>query len=227
MGVTGSYKQALKSFCNLINEGITPSAKMVITSLNCHLIKDSFFRFYDMGINTIRANSYMMSPNRHADYLYPTPEQITIYNNDVDEILDFASRNNINTDISKIEVPKVAQNTAESDGRVFCGASSSDMYIRHDGAMTFCGQINNCEPLNVGNLKDYSIMELWHSKRINELCNPEFLKPKFLNTKCFECNDYYACYPKRCFVRSHATYGTFFDVDPACPYGIKGYINRG
>ena len=227
MGVSGSYRQILKSFDNLLNIGIVPSAKMVITSLNCDLIADSFHRFAEMGIKTIRANVYMMSPNRHSEYLYPSPAQIDRFNKEVEEILAFAYENCIETDIRKVEMPAPIQHENGIDSRVFCGASTSDMYIRHDGMMIFCGQINNCEELTIGNLKDSGIMELWHSKKISDLFRPGHLKNCFSGTKCFDCKDYNRCYPKRCYVRSYVETGSFFDVDPACPYGTDGYINRG
>ncbi len=226
MGVPGSYRQVLESFSNLLSRGIIPSAKMVITSLNCHLIKDSFIRFASMGIKTIRANTYMMSPNRHFDYLYPTNEQIQKFNEDVPEILSYAKNNGINTDISMITIPS-ATSSDGIDGRVLCGASSTDMYIRHDGSMIFCGQINNCEDLVIGNLKVHSIMDLWQSEQLSRLFNPDFMKDNFVGTKCYACHDYLKCYPKRCYVRSHANSKKFFDVDPACVYGVEGYINRG
>lgn len=226
MGVPGSYRQVLKSFQNLLAEGIRPSAKMVITSLNCHLVKESFYKFAEMGIRTIRANTYMMSPNRHSDALYPTDTQIAQFNSEVGEILEFAHANGITTDISEIKVPTVAGGQG-IDNRVLCGASSTDMYIRYDGMMIFCGQINNCEELTIGSLKEHGIMELWHSKKIDSLYRPSYWKEKFKNTKCASCAEYNECYPKRCYVRSYAVYGSFFEVDPSCPYGKEGYINRG
>lgn len=226
MGVSGSYGQVLESFQNLLSAGICPSAKMVITSLNCHLVKESFYKFAEMGIKTIRANAYMMSPNRHSDDLYPSDVQIAQFNSEVREILEFAKAKGIRTDISEIKVPTVSGGQGV-DNRVLCGASSTDMYIRYDGMMIFCGQINNCEELTIGSLKEHGVLELWHSKKIDSLYRPSYWKDKFKNIKCASCAEYNECYPKRCYVRSYAVYGSFFEVDPSCPYGKEGYINRG
>ena len=226
MGVSGSYEQVLESFHNLLSKGIVPSAKMVITSLNCHLVKESFYKFAEMGIKVIRANTYMMSPNRHSDALYPTDEQISQFNSEVKEILEFAQTNGITTDISEIKVP-AAPGGQGVDNRILCGASSTDMHIRHDGMMLFCGQINNCEELTVGSLKEHGIMELWHSKKLDNLYHPSNWRDNFKDTKCASCAEYNECYPKRCYVRSYTEYGSFFEIDPSCPYGKAGYINRG
>lgn len=225
MGVKGSYEQVRSSIKHLFDAGILPSIKMVITSLNCDEIEKNFYSFYEMGFRTIRANSYMMSPNRHSDYLYPSDEQLNSFNSKVDRMLEFARENNIVTDINKIKIPEPV--TQGYDRRVLCGGSSTDMYVRHDGSMIFCGQINNCEELVIGSLKTHTVMDLWQSKKINDLFNPYKNREKYRGTRCYDCSQYESCYPKRCYVRSFTENNNFFDFDPECINGIRGYINRG
>ncbi|MBR0133600.1 MAG: radical SAM protein [Lachnospiraceae bacterium] len=220
MGVKGSYDDVMQTIRNLMNAGIEPTVKAVITSLNIEGIPEYFETMFNMGIRYIRTSYYYRSANRHSDVLFPSNEQINELNTKMKSVLERLIPLGLKTDFYY----EKAKEASKKDERIFCGGFTSSMSVRYDGEVLFCDSLNHSDDFISGNLKNKGIMEVWNSKEAKNMGDPSYFYEKFKGTECYECKLYHNCFYKRCFVRTYNQYGTFFEKDPACPYGIKGYI---
>lgn len=221
MGVKDSHSEILQTIRNLMDAGILVSTKTTITSINIHTIPELFNKLVSLGVHNIRFAYYYFSANRHNDYLYPTNEQFAWLNKQMEQPVREAIANGVQTDFTPHGPHNVSNNEAK---RVFCGGFTENMGVRYDGGILFCDSLNHCDDFIAGNLKEMGIMEAWNSQGVKDMNNPYYFYEKYKGKKCYTCHMYKNCFYKRCYVRSFIEYGDFFDVDPACPFGIEGYI---
>ncbi len=69
-----------------------------------------------------------------------------------------------------------------------CPVLLGRMFLRPDGRVLFCGQI---QELVVGDARDNSIFEIWNSEEMGTLMNPE--KKLFEGTDCTACDKFQKC----------------------------------
>lgn len=220
MGDSHAFDEVIATMNNLKKAGIEVTLKAVITSLNIYDIPDYFRKGVELGIKHIRVSYYYASANRHSDALKPTNQQLEWLNNTMPDVLEFLKGHGVTTDYYKHPL----YSPVHGDERIFCGGYTKSMSVRYDGQTLFCDSLNHTDEFVSGNLKDKSIMEIWNSEEAQNMGCPEYFKEKFIGTKCYNCKLYHNCFYKRCYVRSYNTYGKYFEVDPACPYGEKDYI---
>ena len=221
MGVKGAYDEVISTINNLMTVGITVVTKATITSQNIYDIPFLFVKLIDMGIKHLRFSYYYISANRHKDMLYPSDDQFKWLNENMIKPLEYAEKMGVTTDYYNHEMYDINKNDTK---RVFCGGFVGNMCVRYDGGVLFCDSLNHCDEFIVGNLKEKGILEIWNSKEVSEINDPDHFKEKYKGTKCYTCHMYRNCFYKRCYVRSFTQTGKYFDVDPACPFGDANYI---
>lgn len=221
MGVKGAFEEVIDTIKNLQEAGLVVTSKTTITSMNIFDIPELFMHLIAMGIKHIRFSYYYISANRHSDYLYPNNEQFKWLNENMQRPLAYAKENGITTDFYCHEPYDVSQNDKH---RLICGGFTETLCVRPDGSVLFCDSLNHCDEFVAGNLKTQGLAELWNSDGVNNMNDPFFFYEKYKGTKCYDCHLYKNCFYKRCYVRTFAKYGKYFDVDPACPFGDSQYI---
>lgn len=223
MGCEGAFAEVSKTLSNLISAGIRVSTNSTITSYNIADIPDLVHWLVDIGVKEIRNTFYYSSGNRHLSSLFPTNEQILQYNEKILCAKQYCEANGV---VTNIETHDLYRSTESEDKRLFCGGYSNSMSIRYDGSVLFCDSLNRCDDFVAGNLKNQGIMEVWNSNKLKQFSDPMYFHEKYKGTKCYDCHLYNNCFYKRCYVRSFNEYGSYFEVDPACPFGVSGYIVR-
>ena len=221
MGVKGAFNEVIDTIRNLQDAGMVVTTKTTITSLNIFDIPELFMNLIDMGIKHIRFSYYYISANRHSDYLYPTNEQFDWLNKNMIQPLQHAKEKGITTDFYNHKPYDISEN---SSNRLICGGFTDTLCVRPDGGVLFCDSLNHCDEFVVGNLKEQGLMEVWNSEAADNMNSPYYFYEKYKGTKCYDCHLYRNCFYKRCYVRTFAKTGKYFDVDPACPFGDSNYI---
>lgn len=221
MGDKGAFEEVTATISNILNENLALCTNTVVTSLNAYDLPDLFKTLMNLGAKYIRFSYYYMSGNRHKDYLYPTNEQFSWLNEQMPPLLQEAKNRGIFSDFTLHEANKRENN---DKNRTFCGGFTDAMSVRYDGSVLFCDSLNHCEDFISGNLKNTSILETWNSQAALNMNNPYYFFERYKGTKCYTCHMYSNCFYKRCYVRTFNRYGTYFDIDPACPFGDEDYI---
>ena len=221
MGDKGAFKEVKETMSNILEENLVLCTNTVVTSLNIYDLPDLFEKLINFGGKYIRFSYYYMSGNRHKDYLFPTNEQFLWLNEKMPPLVEKAKSRGIFSDFTLHE-PNKRENNDKT--RTFCGGFTDAMSVRYDGSVLFCDSLNHCEDFVSGNLKDASILETWNSQAALNMNNPSYFFERYKGTKCYTCHMYTNCFYKRCYVRTFNRYGTYFDIDPACPFGDEDYI---
>ncbi len=222
LGVPNAFEEEILTIRNLQEAGIRVVTKTVITSYNIHEVPETVRYLASLGVRHMRFSYYYISANRHSDSLYPSNEQIALLNSKIPELSAFLKSNGITADLAAHEI----YDESYRGERVICGGFTESMSVRYDGGVIFCDSLNHCDYFVAGNLKEQGIVEAWNSRRAEDMNNPQYFKEKYKGTKCYTCNIFDNCFYRRCYVRAYQRYGSYFEVDPACPFGDENYIIR-
>ena len=220
MGSPGAFEEILQTIDNLRSAGIDVYVKAVITSLNADDIPDFYRWICSFGVKGVRSSFYYASANRHSQLLYASNEQIKHLNEVMPIITDGLKAEGFEAQYDAGMIRAVTK----TDDRIFCGGYTGSISVRYDGETLFCDSLNHTDIFTSGNLKEKSIMDIWESKRAAAMGDPAGFKERFEGTECYNCGMYENCFYKRCWVRTFNEYGTYFEKDPACPFGPADYI---
>jgi radical SAM protein with 4Fe4S-binding SPASM domain len=218
---TNYLSQAEESLRNLIEAGISPRVKAVLTSYNADTPLEMVRRLAPMGINEFHFVQYSRGFYRHNDKLFLTLEQKKrlreIERQIKEEFPDIfiSMQKDLTTGGSRNLTPEVWAK------RPICSGGRTKMLIKPDGAVTLCEQTPNEPAFTVGNVFKDGIMGIWNSDSIRRFNHPT--RDLFKNSVCYECTVFENCmYVKGwCFRDSLACYGTVYEAPPDCPHQTK------
>lgn len=206
-----NYVERMKETAvNLINAGIKPRIKSVITSINTEHVKDVIQIFNEIGITEFQISKYDASLYRHKEKFELTPERENYINSAIKEIVsaypDIIIEGNLVPPIQQdelLQIPQTINNdgdtssteTARTEKSIFqsvgCSAGRTTLGITPDGQACLCEQMKMEEPYAFGDFKKQSILELWNSPELKQICFPK--KDNFLNTPCYDCDLFEEC----------------------------------
>lgn len=215
------FSKAQDSLRNLIEAGISPRVKAVLTSYNADAPLELVRRLAPMGINEFHFVQYSRGLYRHDDKLFLTLEQkkrlIDMESQIKEEFPDvfIFIQKDITTGGSRNLTPEVWAK------RPICSGGRTKMLVKPDGAVTLCEQTPNEPAYTVGNVFEDGVMGVWNSDAIHRFNNPS--RELFQNSQCYDCTDFAGCiYVKGwCFRDSLACYGTIYEAPPDCPHQTK------
>jgi len=213
--------KAEDSLRNLIEAGVSPRVKAVLTSYNADAPLEMVRRLAPMGINEFHFVQYSRGFYRHNDKLFLTLEQkkrlIEMERQIKEEFPDILifMQKDLTTGGPRNLTPDIWSK------RPTCSGGRTKMLIKPDGAVTLCEQIPNKPTFTMGNVFEDGVMGVWNSDAIHRFNHPS---PKlFENSVCHGCTDFEKCiYIKGwCFRDSLACYGTIYEAPPDCPHQTR------
>lgn len=197
----------------------------ILSSLNCNTKEiDSLYAF----INSISKLEYW-EIRVATDSLYPSTkwENIKPDSSNLKSIFKYIKKNilpfsNINILLSDnaLTLPKrcVSMGKRKIDGGV-CGMLQDRMVILPDGKVTACEELYWHPTYIIGDLNRSSILEVWQSKEVQNILNPN---KSTLQGYCKKCLKFSECtnYKNRCPVKIIRAYGhkNYGYPDPRCQY---------
>lgn len=220
MGCEGHLDRATETLQNLMDAGIEPKVKAVLTPINYHQAYDHIEAFSELGVRNFQFTNYSRSHYRHEDHLFLTDEM----KSKASDLLRAAKESwpdlTIEGDAVKYtpQGPESQKERAKSwESRAGCSAGRTNLGIAPDGSAVLCEQMPLDAKYFVGDLKRQSIMEVWNSPELlGFICPP---KAKFDGTPCHICTDFNNCvYDKgHCFRDALFAYGRMHHPPPNCP----------
>lgn len=192
--------------------GIAPKANVVVTSMNIDhiptLIRDCVAR----GVRRFHLQGYLRSPHKHSDAFFASRDKLQWLTEQ--------------TALIRKEYPYLRIDDAETmssreialckDGMSSCSGGKTGFVIGGDGSVSFCDRlIGNSEAI-VGNVKESSLMDIWHGYALKQFTDPA--PEKFEGTACSGCGMMSACNKRmRCYYRVQIVDKKFFGPDYHCP----------
>lgn len=218
--------RATESISNLIEAGIYPRVKAVITPYNSNGIELFIRKMVDLGVNEIHFTFYDPTSYRHTDDLalsYIEKKQFSSKVRSLKEkfpSIKFggnAFNEPLNDNIFENKIKKW-------ESRSCCSGGRTSLLISADGKALICEQTPQDFPFIFGDVKKSSITDIWNSQELLEFIFPS--RDEFIGTVCYDCVQFDSCkYEKGCCFRD-AYFATKnpFDAPPSCPYIEKSSI---
>ncbi len=169
---------------------------------------------------------YARSLYRHNDSLFCAKEDVSKFENEINEIKAEFPHKKINFD-GALNNPYSGNEPERSDAfqkRVVCTANRRGFIVLPDGRATICEELYLHESFILGDLNRQSLMEIWNSPKALQLAHPE--KALVPDGPCKDCGDFSHCHEGRglCVRDSLKAYG--YDrpywPDPRCPRAPVG-----
>jgi radical SAM protein with 4Fe4S-binding SPASM domain len=201
-----------KTALNLIDVGIIPIIKSVITPFNFKNLEEMILRFKKLGIIEFNLAKYENSFYRHKDlysltveqeiYVHEMIEKLASENEDIIITGNFVKnikvsienqndlyKENNKEKLDSIQNSNILQRTIEEV--TGCTAGRTTLGILPNGQACLCEKMRMIEPFVFGDLTTQSIVEVWNSKELKQICFPS--RKMFTNTLCESCKDFEEC----------------------------------
>lgn len=220
----GYVERTKSSLRSLLDVGIEPKVKAVITAVNCE--PEHFRRYTEemiaLGIRRINFTQFEPSFYRRDDTLTLTEEMKLRIS---DQLSDYRARypevefdGNAFTSTANLTAASDRQDLARWRARAGCSGGRVELGITSDGKAVLCEQTPEDAPFAVGDLRTTSIADVWRSQALLDLIFPA--RERFRGTPCFECDEFDACQILlgSCFRDAFFATGTPFEAPPNCPH---------
>lgn len=194
------YRDMLDNITNLKRINVPYSVTTVITKLNQGHIRDTIQYFIDQGARNILLEHNVCSDKENKLFVYEE-EKITIdnYINELNNIPEFRGK------LTHSAYDKGVVNVT----KLKCSTGRSRLSIRYDGKYIFCEKLANADDIELGNIFDKSVLDVWNSEELLAYINPE--RDSYKETVCFDCVDFDHCTGKNsCISQSKNQHGTYF-----------------
>jgi len=213
--------KAEDSLRNLIDAGISPRVKAVLTSYNADAPLEMVRHIAPMGINEFYFVQYSRGFYRHNDKLFLSLEQkkrlVDMERQIKEEFPDIFvfMQKDLTTGGPRNLTPEVWAKRPD------CSGGRTKMLVKPDGEVTLCEQTPNEPAFIVGNVFEDGVMGVWNSDAIRRFNHPSC--ELFKNSVCYNCTDFEECIYRRgwCFRDALACYDTVYEAPPDCPHQTK------
>jgi radical SAM protein with 4Fe4S-binding SPASM domain len=218
---TNHYESTRQSVSNLMDAGIKPRIKCVLTSYNVYGLESIIQKFAEMGVEDFQFVQYSRSHYRHDDSLFLSKKQKEfIYNFAISTGEKYPDLTiNVQKDLSTGGIRNLSGDGWKN--RAICSGGRSSMTIQPNGDVTLCEQVPHEELFIVGNVFEEGVLGVWNSQRVLDFTYPP--RDTFKGTACYDCQEFIECHGIKgyCYSDVLSSYGTIYDAQPECPLQTK------
>lgn len=204
------YKQRMTQTAkNLIDAGLVPKIKSVVTPKNFRDIARLVEHFLRLGVKEFNIVKYDETFYRHNDAFHVSVKQLEHVTKSLrgiiarnptahisgNAVLSHAADSGINSAGAGKGAAAIQQagknsqqNLKEQTG---CSAGRTTLGVLPDGQACLCEQMHMVRPFVFGDLTRQSIAEVWASPEIKSVCFPT--RRKFIGTPCYDCKEFVTC----------------------------------
>jgi radical SAM protein with 4Fe4S-binding SPASM domain len=168
-----------------------------------------------LDVSAVALSPYFKTLGRHADDLFPSPEDQQQLNLMLPRLRS-ENRGLRITDFRPGEPAEFPGDSALPPGPG-CSVGLVGFVILPNGEVSVCERLAYDRTFIMGDLNKQSMMDVWSSPKWDELCNPG--REPYKETECFSCEAFEACTRsrRRCFVNTKLVYGRVYGPEPTCP----------
>ncbi len=219
----GWFERSVRTIRLMVEAGLRVIIHAILTGYNAGTAEETALFFHSLGVQVIKFSFYTRSIIHHRESLWARKTEVEKLKNGLDDLRSRCP----GTEFLYRHEPEFSEMTAEEKQANFasrsrCSAYIMAMAIMPDGNCFGCEQTPQDDFYSMGNVRDKSILEVWNSKKAEELAFPP--RELFKGTVCFDCPDFDRCHEERgyCFRMSYQVYGTIYAPAPNCPRAPKG-----
>lgn len=221
-GAPGSLPAVRRAIELLVDAGIEVFVKSVITPLNAPGVAELIDRCHAWGVSRLTLDRFDLSnAGRGNTKLFLSPEQEQVMGEVARErALRYAADGMA---ITAVDTPR---GWADHDDIIVCGALSTGLTILPDGRISVCEKLIEYPDLSVGDVREQSLAEIWHSARVNEVMRPPVER---LGQTCAQCPELEHC-RTGCFAQTLVVVDDPYQPDPRCwkaDYARNPYAGHG
>ncbi len=217
----GHLQRASETISNLVQAGISPRVKAVLTAVNADAAEGIVRHFSALGATKFHFVQYHRSQFNHDDRLFLSREQKERMKETAERLKSLFPELELNfqDDVTTGGAKNVSWE--EWCRRPICSSGRSKMLTKPDGDVILCEQVPRDERFIVGNILDEGLIGVWNSQRTLDFIFPA--REKFKGTACYDCGEFDDCNGFRgyCFRDAYCSYGTLYDAQPECPRQTK------
>ncbi len=233
MNVEGYVQRIEETAVNLIKAGIIPKIKCVGSTINYKTLDQLVLRFKELGVVDFNIVKYDASFYRHREEYLLTGDQEDYVREKMNRVAednrDILITGNLTTNLNFFAPEEVTvihddpvlipdpgapvgarKRLLEKTG---CSAGRTTLGILPNGKACLCEQMHATEPFIFGDLTQQSILEIWNSPSVNQICFPE--REQFGNSPCAACPDFDLCV----LVKGHCFRDNYFGRNPDAEKG--------
>lgn len=216
----GYLQRVQKSVKSLLQAGIVPQIKAVMTPYNYHQAEPLIEMFAPQGIKHFTFSQYSKSCFRHDDSFFMSDSHKKTLAKTCEAIEKKYPEIELTGDAVRYESPPQTPEKRKEKwlSRAGCSGGFVSIGIAPDGKVILCEQAPQKPPFVVGTLRRQSIMEVWNSGAVEDFLHPD--KELFADTICHECKEFETCHYQKgwCYRDAYAAFGTPYAPTPDCPY---------
>jgi radical SAM protein with 4Fe4S-binding SPASM domain len=205
VGVSDFVKRVDSSARNLIGAGIIPRIKSVITPYNFRNVGELVRSFADLGVAEFHVGRYDRTFYRHREEHLLSESQEAVVRDSLRKIVQdyqgITVTGNLGSDDLRASNKMEMGDTPPTHGTsitmrklhemVGCSAGRTSVGILPNGKACLCEQMVMQEPFIFGDFSKQSIIEIWNSPQLREICFPA--RAKYTNNSCSNCEDFEYC----------------------------------
>jgi radical SAM protein with 4Fe4S-binding SPASM domain len=207
------------SIKNLVEVGISPKVKAVLTSYNTQGLDLLVERMIPLEVKKVNFTFYEESFYWHSEDLSLSTQQ----RDRVAAILSTFPARYPEIEFDGNAVGQVQQGEERTGvenwqrTRAGCSGGRTSLGITADGKAVLCEQTPQGSPFVFGDLRKQSILEIWNSDALIDFVFPS--RDKFVGTVCYDCHDFEHCQYElgNCFRDAFFATGNPFNAPPSCP----------
>ena len=213
------FQETTETVKNLLQAGISPRVKCVLTSYNADAPEGLISHFADLGVKDFCFINYIDSYYHQRSFSLSAEQKLQIKKTQKQLMATYPMVTiTLQGEIAADTSPKTARELWDS--RKFCSGGRTNMVIHPNGDVTLCDQVPHTDPFVVGNVFDQGIMNVWKSQTLLDFVYPE--REKFAGTVCFDCPEYDECHTEKgqkgyCYFDALFYYKSIYDAPPDCP----------
>lgn len=225
IGCRGGFQEVVQSIRNLRNAGVEVIVKAVITSINIRQIPGLIEYCITLGVKKITFNLYGMSCGRHNIAFYAKEEEIRWLTTEI-----ISAREHFGSEIF-IEYPELyIEQFMRTNSRCLeykhyyrsvCNPLSTSVFVLSNGDVPYCSYLATEESMLLGNVKKKNLGDILKSDKLKKLKAPN--RELYENTECYNCENFYTCFKRRCHFRTFIANGKVYEKDPWCKYGDENF----
>jgi len=227
LGVKDFPRRAALSVKNLLEVGIKPKIKGVMTPFNYRHVENLVNYFSGKGVRSFFFSHYNDSfyrheeglrlKNSHKQELKKLLEQLA---NDHEDITIEGEAIHYQPSTSRENTEVLSNKSLKKNWkqRSNCSAGRNNLIITPDGKVLLCEQLPSKKDFVVGDLTRQSIKEVWNSEALHTITHPT--RESFQKTICFGCKEFDDCINTRgqCFRDNYFDFGVLYHPQKKCPY---------
>jgi radical SAM protein with 4Fe4S-binding SPASM domain len=218
-GRRGYLSRAKTTISNLLEAGISPQIKAVMTPYNWWQVELLVETFLPQGVKQFAFSVYGRSGYRHDDKFFLTSGQKVAIAEVCSKIKSKYPEIELTGDAIEYDPgPKTSKERKKRwKSRAGCSGGFVSIGIAPDGNVILCEQVPQRPPFLVGDLRRQSIMEVWESDNIKNFLHPD--RQLFTNTICYDCDEFEPCHYEKgwCYRDALFAFGSPYTSPPDCP----------